>query len=49
MAIRHFLSLRDLSPAELSQVIDLAIEMKAAKLEGTPGADFCGQGAGYDF
>jgi len=34
MAIRHFLSLRDLSPAELAQVIDLAIEMKAAKREG---------------
>ena len=28
MAIRHFLSLRDLSPAELEQVINLAIEMK---------------------
>ncbi len=34
MAIRHFLSLRDLSPAELAQVIELAIEMKAAKREG---------------
>ncbi|HAZ94482.1 MAG TPA: ornithine carbamoyltransferase, partial [Porticoccaceae bacterium] len=33
MAIRHFLSLRDLSPGELAQVIDLAIEMKAAKRE----------------
>ena len=34
MAIRHFLSLRDLSPGELEQVINLAIEMKAARAGG---------------
>ena len=49
MAIRHFLSLRDLNPAELSQVIDLAIEMKAAKLEGRQEPIFAGKVLGMIF
>ncbi len=35
MAIRHFLSLMDLSPAELQQLIARAIEMKAQRKAGT--------------
>tara|TARA_B110000027_G_scaffold14020_1_gene13609 strand:- start:2222 stop:3136 length:915 start_codon:yes stop_codon:yes gene_type:complete len=49
MAIRHFLSLRDLSPAELAQVIDLAIEMKAAKREGRQEPIFKGKVLGMIF
>ncbi|WP_317930780.1 ornithine carbamoyltransferase [Halioxenophilus sp. WMMB6] len=33
--MRHFLTLMDLSPAELKSVIDRAIEMKAERLAGT--------------
>jgi len=33
MAIRHFLTLRDLTTQELNQVIQSAIEMKAAYRE----------------
>lgn len=49
MAIRHFLSLRDLSPAELAQVIELAIEMKAAKREGRQEPVFKGKVLGMIF
>ena len=49
MAIRHFLSLRDLSPAELAQVIELAIEMKAAKREGRQETVFDGKVLGMIF
>jgi ornithine carbamoyltransferase len=49
MAIRHFLSLRDLSPAELAQVIELAIEMKAAKREGRQEPFFKGKVLGMIF
>ena len=49
MAIRHFLSLRDLSPAELEQVINLAIEMKAAKREDRQEPIFAGKVLGMIF
>ena len=49
MAIRHFLSLRDLSPPELAQVIDLAIEMKAAKRKGRQEPIFKGKVLGMIF
>jgi len=49
MAIRHFLSLRDLSPAELEQVINLAIEMKTAKLEDRQEPVFAGKVLGMIF
>jgi ornithine carbamoyltransferase len=49
MAIRHFLSLRDLSPAELNQVINLAIKMKAAKREGRQEPIFAGKVLGMIF
>ena len=49
MAIRHFLSLRDLSPAELEQVINLAIEMQAAKLEDRQEPVFAGKVLGMIF
>ena len=43
MAIRHFLTLRDLSPPELHQVINLSIEMKAAKRESRQDPIFAGK------
>ena len=43
MAIRHFLTLRDLSPPELHQVVNLSIEMKAAKREGRQDPIFAGK------
>jgi len=43
MAIRHFLTLNDLSADELNQVIDLAIEMKAAHYSGTQQPIFAGK------
>ena len=49
MAIRHFLSLRDLSSGELEQVINLAIEMKAARLEGQQKPVFAGKVLGMIF
>ena len=49
MAIRHFLTLRDLSPTELNQVIHLAIEMKAAKREGRQDPIFAGKVLGMIF
>ena len=35
MAVRHFLTLHDLSPNELNQVIDSAIALKKAHRENT--------------
>ena len=49
MAVRHFLSLRDLSPRELEQVINLAIEMKVAKQEGRQEPIFAGKVLGMIF
>lgn len=49
MAIRHFLTLRDLSPTELDQVIHMAIEMKAAKREGRQDPIFAGKVLGMIF
>ena len=49
MAIRHFLTLRDLSTDELNQVIDLAIAMKAAKYEGLQEPIFSGKVLGMIF
>lgn len=43
MAIRHFLTLHDLSADELNQVINLAIEMKAAHRSGTQRPIFAGK------
>ncbi|BFM14359.1 ornithine carbamoyltransferase [Maricurvus nonylphenolicus] len=40
MAVRHFLTLLDLSQDELRQVIDRAIEMKAQHKQGTAGEPF---------
>ena len=49
MAIRHFLTLRDLSPTELNQVIHMAIEMKAANREGRQDPIFAGKVLGMIF
>ena len=49
MAIRHFLTLRDLSPTELDQVIHMAIEMKAANREGRQDPIFAGKVLGMIF
>jgi ornithine carbamoyltransferase len=49
MAIRHFLTLKDLSTAELHQVIELAMEMKAAKRENRQGPIFAGKVLGMIF
>ena len=43
MAIRHFLTLRDLSSDELKHVIDLAIKMKAAHRTGLQEPIFAGK------
>ena len=43
MTIRHFLTLQDLSTDELNQVIQLAIEMKAAHREGRQEPIFAGK------
>ncbi|GAB3093900.1 ornithine carbamoyltransferase [Aestuariicella hydrocarbonica] len=40
MSVRHFLTLRDLSPDELMQIIDRAIEMKALHKQGGVGEPF---------
>ncbi len=40
MAVRHFLTLLDLSKEELRQVIDRAIELKAQHKQGTAGEPF---------
>lgn len=49
MAIRHFLTLRDLSTDELNQVIDLAIAMKAARNENRQEPIFAGKVLGMIF
>ena len=49
MAIRHFLTLHDLSADELNQVIELAIEMKAAHYAGTQQPVFAGKVLGMIF
>jgi ornithine carbamoyltransferase len=49
MAIRHFLTLKDLSTAELYQVIELAMEMKAAKRENRQEPIFAGKVLGMIF
>jgi ornithine carbamoyltransferase len=43
MTIRHFLTLHDLSTDEINQVIDLAIELKAAHREGLQEPIFAGK------
>ena len=43
MAVRHFLTLHDLSPAELNQVIDSAIALKKAHSENTQQAVLAGK------
>ena len=43
MTIRHFLTLHDLSTDEINQVIDLAIELKAAHREGRQEPIFSGK------
>jgi len=40
MSVRHFLTLRDLTSAELKQIIDRAIEMKALHRQGGTGEPF---------
>lgn len=49
MAIRHFLTLKDLSTVELHQVIELAMEMKAAKRENRQEPIFAGKVLGMIF
>ena len=43
MSLRHFLTLRDLSPAELRQVLARAIELKKQLRAGKPYAPFTGK------
>ncbi len=43
MSVRHFLTLRDLSPQELHTIIHRAIEMKAQLREGGHGEPFKNQ------
>ncbi len=40
MSVRHFLTLRDLTSAELKQIVDRAIEMKALHRQGGTGEPF---------
>ncbi|MFT4651569.1 MAG: ornithine carbamoyltransferase [Porticoccaceae bacterium] len=49
MAIRHFLTLRDLNAAEFNHIIKLAIEMKAARHEGRQELIFNGKVLGMIF
>ncbi len=49
MTVRHFLTLKDLSPTELQQIIARAIEMKAQHREGTAGEPFHGKVLGMIF
>ena len=49
MAIRHFLTLRDLNTDEFNHIIKLAIEMKAAHREGRQAAIFNGKVLGMIF
>lgn len=49
MSIRHFLSLDDLSAAELNQIIERAIELKALKYQGLEERPFAGKVLGMIF
>ena len=49
MAIRHFLTLRDLNASEFNYIIKLAIEMKAARCEGRQEKIFDGKVLGMIF
>ncbi|MYM63252.1 ornithine carbamoyltransferase [Pseudomaricurvus sp. HS19] len=49
MTVRHFLTLKDLSPAELQQIIARAIEMKAQHRNGTADEPFHGKVLGMIF
>jgi len=49
MTTRHFLTLHDLSTDEINQVIDLAIELKAAHREGRQEPVFAGKVLGMIF
>ena len=49
MAIRHFLTLRDLNASEFNYIIKLAIEMKAARREGRQEKIFDGKVLGMIF
>ncbi|MCK9564291.1 MAG: ornithine carbamoyltransferase [Bacteroidales bacterium] len=49
MAVRHFLTFADFSPAELHQVIDRAIELKAQHRAGTAGKPLDGKVLGMVF
>ena len=49
MAIRHFLTLRDLNATEFNYIIKLAIEMKAARREGRQEKIFDGKVLGMIF
>ena len=49
MTIRHFLTLHDLSPDEINEVIELAIELKAAHREGRQEPVFAGKILGMIF
>ena len=49
MALRHFLTLTDLSPAELQSIIDRAIELKALQHSGTLYQPFVGKVLGMIF
>lgn len=49
MAVRHFLTLKDLTPAELHGLIDRAIELKAEHRAGTAGKPLDGKVLGMIF
>ena len=49
MTPRHFLTLHDLSSDEIHQVIDLAIELKAAHRDGRQAPVFAGKVPGMIF
>jgi ornithine carbamoyltransferase len=49
MSVRHFLTLLDLSPAELTRLIDRAIELKAMQKRGEPHDIFRGKTLGMIF
>ena len=49
MAVRHFLTLKDLSPSELNQVIESAIALKNVHREGNQSPVFAGKVLGMIF
>ncbi len=49
MAVKHFLTLLDLTPAELTGLIDRAIELKAERATGGHGAPFANKVLGMVF